>query len=138
MIKKKFDVNLMKTISLFENITRASVKDCIEQEGRIIFIVNQNEMAKAIGPKGANIRKLENLLKKKIKIVEYSEDVVEFVKNIVAPVKTGDVVLEDDVITITPADSMSRGLLIGRSAVNLRGFESIVKRHFPIKEIKVV
>jgi len=39
---------------------------------------------------------------------------------------------------ITPPDTQTRGYLIGREAVNLRGFEEIVKRYFEIKEIKVV
>ena len=138
MMKIKFDINLMKTISLFENITKASVKDCIEQGERLVFIVKQGEMAKAIGPKGKNIRKLEGMLKKKLKIVEYSDDLIEFVKNIVSPIKPADIAEEEGIVTITPADSTSRGLLIGRGAVNLRGFEDIIKRYFPIKEMKVV
>ena len=138
MIKIKFDANLMKTLSLFESVTRASVKDCIEQGGRLVFVVNQGDMAKAIGPKGKNIRKLESLLKKKIKIIEYNDDLVEFVKNVVSPIKPADVSEEEGIVVITPADSSSRGLLIGRGAVNLRGFEEIVKRYFDIKEIKVV
>lgn len=138
MLKIKFDINLMKTISLFENITKASVKDCIEQGERLVFIVKQGDMSKAIGPKGQNIHKLEGMLKKKIKIVEYSDDLIEFVKNVVSPIKPDEVAEEDGIINIIPADSNSRGLLIGREAINLRGFENIVKRYFPITEMKVV
>ena len=78
------------------------------------------------------------MLKKKVKIVEYSDDLIQFVANVVAPIKVKEIVEEDGIVTITPMDSMSRGLLIGRSAVNLRGFENIVKRFYPIKEIKVI
>jgi len=137
MMKIKFDVNLMKTISLFEKITKARVKDCLEQGNRLIVIVNKGEMAKAIGPKGANIRKLEGLFKKKLKIIEYTEELIEFVKNVIAPIKPSSIDEEEDVIIITPTDLKTRGLLIGRGAENLRGFEDIIKRYFPIKELRV-
>ena len=137
-IKIKFDVELMQFISLFEKITRTNAKDCFKQDSKIIFIVNESMAGKAVGKKGANIRKLESLLKKKVKIVEYNDDLVEFVKNIIHPLQAADIKEEDDVVTITPPDSKTRGYLIGREAVNLRGFEEIVKRYFNIKEIKVV
>ena len=139
MTKIKFDVNLIKTISLFETITRAHAKDCIEQDNRLIFIVARGEMSKAIGPKGKNVKRLEDMFKKKLKIIEFSEDLIEFVNNVVAPIKPAGVVEEEGIVTITPEDTQSRGLLIGRNAVNLRGFEDIIKRFFSqVKELKVV
>lgn len=138
VVKIKFDINVMRFISVFETLTRARVKDCFEQNGRLVFIVGEGEIAKAIGKGGSNIRKLENLIKKKIKVVEFSPELLEFVRNVVAPLKVADIVEEEGVVKITPPDSQTRGLLIGRGAVNLRGFEAIVKRHFEITEIKVV
>jgi N utilization substance protein A len=139
MIKIKFDLNLIKTISLFQKVTNANIKDCLEQNGKLIFVVNKGDMAKAIGPHGANVHRLENMFKKKIKIIEYSEDLVEFVGNVVAPIRPAGIVEEEGTVIITPEDMQSRGLLIGRSAVNLRAFEEIVKRFFPnVKVLKVV
>ncbi|MBN2367551.1 NusA-like transcription termination signal-binding factor [Candidatus Woesearchaeota archaeon] len=137
-MKIKFDMNIMKFISMFETITHASVKDCIQQDERLVFIVNQGEIMKAIGKGGRNIKQMERNVKKKVKVVEYNPDLIEFVKNVVAPLKTADVSEDDGVVKIIPPDSQTRGMLIGRGAVNLRGFEDIVKRYFPIKEIKVV
>jgi hypothetical protein len=45
---------------------------------------------------------------------------------------------EDGVFILTPVDLKTRGMLIGRNATNLRAFESIVQRYFPVKEIKVI
>ena len=128
----------MKVISLFESMTHASVKDCIEEDGRLIVVVHTGEIAKAIGKGGSNIKKLEGMLKKKIKIIEFNSDVLEFVRNVVAPLKTADVSEEEGMVVITPPDTQTRGLLIGRGAVHLRSFEDIVKRYFQIKEIKVI
>jgi len=138
-IRIKFDINIMKFISMFESITHASVKDCIEDDNKkLIFIVKQGDIAKAIGKKGANIKRIEQLLKKKVKVIEYNPDLLEFIKNVVAPLKVADIVEEEGIITITPPDSKIRGFLIGRGADNLRGFEKIIKRYFDFEELKVV
>lgn len=138
MIKIKFDIDTMKIMSLFESMTGANLKDCINSEGLIIFIVNDGEIGKAIGKKGINIRKLEYSLKKKIKVTEYNENLAQFIENLVYPAKVKEVKQEEKLITITAADSQSRGLIIGRGASILRNYESIVKRYFDIEEIKVV
>ena len=137
MMSIKYDANTMEFMSLFETLTRASVKDCFESDGQLVFIVNKGEIGKAIGKKAVNVKKLEGLLKKKIKIIEFSDEMLEFVKNIVQPCKVKDIAEEEGSVTITAEDSYNRGLLIGRAAVNLRGYEKIVKRFFPIKELKV-
>ncbi len=137
-IKIKFDIDIMKFISLFGGITRVTAKDCFKQGEKLVFIVGEGLAGKAVGKKGVNIKKLERLVKKKVKIVEYNDDLIEFVKNIIHPLSAKEISEEDDVVTIVPVDSITRGYLIGREAVNLRQFEDIVKRYFDIKEIKVV
>ena len=137
-IKIKFDIDTMKFISLFEKITHVNAKDCFKQKERIVFIVNEGLAGKAVGKKGMNIKKLESLFKKKIKIVEYNPDLIRFVNNVIHPLKAKEIIENEDIIVITPVDSQTRGYLIGREAVNLRQFEEIVKRYFDIKEMKVV
>ena len=47
----------MRYIALFENITGATVKDCIVDDvlNRIIFIIKKGDVGMAIGRKGKNI-----------------------------------------------------------------------------------
>ncbi len=134
----KFDVNSIKTISLFENITRTKARDLIEEENQLIFIVEPFMVGKAIGKAGANIKRLEQMTKKKVKVAEYNPDVCKFVKSLIMPLRAEDIVLEDKIITITGSDTKTKGLIIGRNAANLRKLEEYVKRHFDIEEIKVV
>lgn len=136
--KIKYDISAMKFISVFESITGAGLKDCFMQNDKIIFIVKQGAIAKALGKRGINIKKLENLLKKKIKIIEFSTDILKFVKNIVHPLQIKEIHEKEGIVIIIPTDTKTRGYLIGRGAVNLRSTESIVRRYYPdIKEIKV-
>ncbi|MCK5025556.1 MAG: hypothetical protein KAS15_03135, partial [Nanoarchaeota archaeon] len=93
---------------------------------------------KAIGKKAGNIKKLERISKKKIRIIEYRDDLEKFARNVIMPLKVNNIDIEGKIVKMTSPDSQTRGLLIGRAAVNLRNFESIVKRYFDIDEIKIV
>ena len=133
-----YDIDAMKFMSLFENITRAKLKDCIIKENMVLFIVQPNEISKAIGSKGANVKKLERILNKRVKIVEFASEPVNFIKNLIHPLQVKEITEEDGVYTLTPVDLKTRGMLIGRNASNLRAFEEVVKRYFPVQEMKVV
>jgi transcription termination/antitermination protein NusA len=130
-------MNVMKYMSIFSNITRTNLKDCINLNSRIIFIVDELQVGKAIGKKGANIKKLEKILNNKVMVVGFNNDPLSFIKNLIYPSKVKDITAEGEIYTITPGDSASRSMIIGRSATNLREHESILKRYFPVKEIKV-
>ena len=136
-MKIKYDINLIKYISLFESVTKAKLKDCIANN-RIIFVTNENEIGKAIGKNGSNIRRVENILKKKIKVVEFSQDVQQFIRNMIYPLQARDIKDEDGTITITGPDTKTKALLIGRERQNLENLKNAVKRYFPVKDIKVI
>jgi NusA-like KH domain protein len=137
----KYDKETLGFLALFEQISKAKVKDCFVDENKLlIFIVEQHELAKAIGRAGSNAKMLERIFKRKIRIIEYDSDIRQFIKNIIYPVQIAEIKQKDDdngIFIITPQDQKSRGLLIGRAAQSLRYNESIVKRYFPIKELKV-
>ena len=65
MSKIIYNSDSMKFMSSFEMITRSRVKDLIIHNDILFFIVQPGEIRKAVGPKGANVRKLEKILKKK-------------------------------------------------------------------------
>ncbi|RJQ17038.1 NusA-like transcription termination signal-binding factor [Candidatus Woesearchaeota archaeon] len=127
----------IKLISLFEKITHAQVKDLFLQQ-QPIFVVAPGELGKALGKNKMNLFRLENMLKKRVKVVEFSDSVLQFVLNVIAPLKVTDIKQEDKIIILTGNDMKTRGYLIGRNASNLRNTEAIVKHYFPIDEIKVV
>ncbi len=137
MAKIVYDAEVMQIISMFERLTGAHVKDCI-MGVPVMFVVHDGEIAKAIGKGGQHVRNLENKLKKKVKVVEFHTDVLEFVKRLVAPLQVAKVIFEDTTVVMTAKDLKTRGLLIGRNASNLRNYEAVVQRYFPIKELKVV
>ena len=137
-MKITLDTQTMQMIALFEQMTGAEVKDCITDENQVLFIVNEGEIAKAIGKGGRNPRSLEHAVKKRVNIVEFHADLVQFVQNLISPLELKTAKLEGQTLFLDAKDLKTRGLLIGRGASNLRFFEAIVKRYFPIEEIRVV
>ena len=133
----KFNIDTIKFMSIFTKITHTGLKDCIEANNKLIYIVEQNLAGKAIGKKGINVKNIERVLNKKIKIVEFNAEPSQFIINLIYPNKVKDIQVDEGVYTITPSDAQSRSMIIGRSAVNLREYENIVRRYFDVKEIKV-
>tara|TARA_Y100000310_G_C20657754_1_gene802913 strand:- start:775 stop:1182 length:408 start_codon:yes stop_codon:yes gene_type:complete len=126
---------IMDLMVVFENLTNVHVKDCFENNGKLVFLVLDVNVLKAIGKEGANIRRLEGVFKKRIKIVGYSKDVCQFVKSFISPIKVDSIELEEGKVVISVGDVKSKGLLIGRSRRNLNNLEEVIDRYF--KGVKV-
>ncbi len=134
----KYTADNIKLISLFEKITRANVKDLFFHNDQPIFVVSEGELRKALGRENFNLKKIEGLLKKRIKIIEYSSSLLQFVLNVIAPIKVADIKEEGSKVILVSKDTKTRGYLIGRAAETLRSNEKIVKKYYPIEEIRVV
>lgn len=131
----KFDQALIGYINLFESITRTNVKDCFNN-GKLTFIVDQGQIGKAIGIKAQNIKRVEKMLKKRIRVVEFNSDVKQFIKNLIYPLKPKEVQEEENIITIVAEDIKMRGQLIGRDKRNIKNLQEVVNKYFNV-EIKV-
>jgi N utilization substance protein A len=138
MTNQTYDVELIKTINLFENVTKARVKDALYMKELLTFIVFEGDMFKALGKNLDNLKRIESMLKRKVKIVEFNSDMIKFITNLLYPYKVDSITLNGKIVTIQDEDTKTKGLIIGAKAQNLRQYESIVKKYFDIEEIKVV
>jgi len=132
----RLNLQSIQQINLFENITGAKVKDCINDEG-LTFIIEEGNIKRALGRDNANIKRLESLLKKNIKLIAYSKDVIKFVTNLIYPIKPDNIDLKDDIIYITINDAKLKGRVYGRGRERLKKLELIIKKYFNIKEIRI-
>ncbi|MFC1691496.1 NusA-like transcription termination signal-binding factor [Nanoarchaeota archaeon] len=142
-MKIKYDLEIMKYMALFEKITKSKLKDCFfdENSNRLVFVVEKFQLMKALGTNSQNVQKLENLLNKKLKFVQFHDDLNMFVKNWIHPLKAENIEVdeENNVVTISSSDIQTKGLLIGKKAQNLRNSEKVIQRYFSnLKEIKVI
>ena len=137
MIKRVYDVDIIKFINLFESLTGAKVKDCIIDD-KLTFIVENGQMGLAIGKQGVHLKRVESALKKNIRVIEFDENIGKFVKHCTYPLKNFTVEEDNGIVKIIGDDTKTKGLLIGRDRANLKKLNLIVSRFFQIKEIIVV
>lgn len=134
-----YDVKAIQIRAIFESITRTTLKDCFENQGKMLFILMPGQIRKALGKENKNIKRIEQKIGQKIKLIEYSPNMLQFVTNIIFPLKVNDISFDNQIITIKGKDIKTNGLIIGSRAQNLRNTEFIVQKYYPeVKEIKVM
>lgn len=137
----KLTTDQLRLMSLFQNVTGAVAKDCVEDEeqNRIIFVVNNGKMGLAIGKGGAHIKSLQNIIKKGIEIVEYNDDPVKFLSNMLNPKLVVEVKLNKRTDGTTQAvvmvDSRKKGIVVGREGRNAKKARLLARRYFDITNV---
>ncbi len=144
MIEIKLNTDELRLMSLFQSITSATARDCIVdgRMDRVIFVVNKGQMGLAIGKGGATIKQLQNVVAKKVELVEFSEDPVEFIRNMLNAEMVSDVKLSDRpdgtkqaVVTV---DARKKGAVVGREGRNAEKARLLAKRYFQITNVLIV
>lgn len=128
----------MKYISMFENITRARVKDCIIKEDKLIFIVPKQHVILALGKNNENIKRLKGMFKKNIDIIGFSDQLEVFIKNIFHNFKLQSIQIEkrdDRSYVFVNVELRDKGKIIGKDGHNLKLAREIVGRHFDVADI---
>jgi len=131
---RNFDNDIIRVITAFENITGTEVRDCVCSEV-IYFLINPGKMALAIGKDGHNIKTAEKMLKKSIKIFEWSEDSEQFIKNLIPSVQKIDI--NGDKVTLA-IDMETRGMVIGKKGCNIKIIREFLERNSNIKGLKIL
>jgi N utilization substance protein A len=135
-----FTEETLRLVGLFQEITQSTVMDCIDGGDRVLFVVKAGEVGKAVGKKGENINRLKNAFNKDVQVVEYSEDPLEFVRNVFRNYDVRNVELEERngirhaTVTVDPA---RKGRAIGKAGKNLRLARSLISRHTDIQSVSV-
>ncbi len=139
----KLTTDQMRLMSLFQNVTRATARDCIEDEkqNRVIFVVNSGKMGLAIGKGGSNIKTLQKIVKKNVELVEFDEDPAKFLKTMLNPKLVSEVKLNkrDDgsLQAIVIVDPRKKGIVVGREGRNAEKARLLAKRYFGITSVLI-
>lgn len=136
---KVLDMQFMRYANLFDKITRIKTKHCFEYNNTIVFAVPRNFVIKAIGINNINLRKLSNIIGKKIKIVPIPrgiEDIESFVLIITNPVRFKAIEVKDNEAVIN-APAQSKAALIGRNKIRLEEMENILGQYFGIRKLRI-
>ncbi|UCE81451.1 MAG: NusA-like transcription termination signal-binding factor [Methanobacteriota archaeon] len=135
-----FTGDTLRYISLFEKVTNTQVKDCLETEEKLVFVVEKNQGSRAVGKKGENVIRLKNLTGKDIHVIEYSDDPETFIRNVFHTYSVQGVSLENrgNIVHATvTVDPKVKGKAIGKNGRNLRIAREVVSRHHNVHSISV-
>lgn len=133
---REFNTDTLSLISAFENITKTEVRDCINSEDSIYFLVNTGKMGIAIGKNGQNIRAAENILKKQIKIFEWSDQEKDFIKNMIP--QSQKISINNTGQAQVSINAKDRGAVFGKGGSNIKVIREFLERNTTVKELKVV
>ena len=139
----KLSTDQMRLMSLFQKITKVTPRDCLddEKQDRLIFVVNEGKMGLAIGKNGSNIKSLQNLLKRNIELVEYYDDPIKFLKNLLNAKLINEVKIntrpDGSPQAIVLVNPNNKGLVVGRAGRNAEKARLLAKRYFDIPSVLI-
>ena len=133
-MKVTLDQNSIQSINIFQNLTGSSVIDAITEDDEIYFVIAQGQYGLTVGKNGSKIKNAERVFKKDIKVLEYSENLEEFVRNVIPGIQ--EFSLKDKIINvkIRPSD---RARAIGKNGRNIKIINKFLQRLFDIEVLKI-
>ncbi|MFH2021475.1 MAG: NusA-like transcription termination signal-binding factor [archaeon] len=139
MSKITYNADSLKLMSLFENVTRTRIKDYFVDDNDITtFVVDEVFLGKAIGKQAVNVKKLEQMLGKRIRMIGFNQDPAKFAKNLIYPMKA-EIEVKENIIYLKGDSSSTKAMLIGRNQSNIKNNLNIIKKYFKeIVGLKVV
>ncbi|MCW1294010.1 MAG: NusA-like transcription termination signal-binding factor [Candidatus Parvarchaeota archaeon] len=130
----KFDSDVLSLINVFSDSTGVIPKDCINLEDNIIFTVPMGEAALSIGKNGETVKLLQKMLGKNITIVEYSDEPVKFLENILRPTKlVSGYVAEDN----NKQKKLEATVDDGLTGKKIKLVKFLMERYFNISNINI-
>ena len=139
----KLTTDQMRMMSLFQNVTGATARDCIEDEkqNRVIFVVNSGKMGLAIGKGGMHIKSLQNIVKRNVELVEFDEDPSKFLANLLNSKLVSEVKIstrpDGSKQAIVLVDPRKKGIVVGREGRNAEKARLLAKRYFNITNVLI-
>jgi len=133
----KLDQEALGLISSFEKVAQVPIKDCFREADTIYFVVSRGEIGKALGKGGINVKRFQESIQKRIRLIEFDDDLCTFVRNIIYPLSVQEIKQEGGVVYIKDQSKKTKSLLIGREGKNLQITTRAIKRFFDV-EVKII
>jgi N utilization substance protein A len=131
----------MKYIQLLQNMTGATIVDCILDDEAIIFTVKKGEVGLAVGRGGEKIKRFRTMTNKQVEIFEYLEDPDKFLRNALKPAKVKDIRLVDRMdghkIAMVNVDPKDKGIAIGKNGENIKKIRFLAQRYFQLDTVVI-
>ena len=133
------DMRDIRYINLFSKVTNISTRYCFKYNEMIIFAVPEKLISKAVGEEGRNVRRISEIIGKKIRIIKNPDslyDARDFIRSVIAPLTFRNLEINEKEIVIT-AGSQNKAALIGRNKRRLLELQKISKDYLK-RDLRVV
>jgi N utilization substance protein A len=115
------------------------VKDCIvdSKNNTVYFVIEEGKVGIAIGKNGGCVKNVERLIKKNVKIFEFSGNLACFIKNLIP--QASDIKIKNGECTVVEVkvDKKDKAIVIGRDGKNLKLFKELLHRSYGITELTI-
>lgn len=135
-----FNEKTLRYISVFEKITDTKVVDCIDIPEKVIFLVDEGSIQKAIGKGGKNVTKISDSIDRNIHVIEYSDDPEKLLENIFYSYDVKDVEIEEKngvMHGTVEVNQENKARAIGKEGRNLSIARKIMMRHSDVSSVSV-
>src|SRR5919108_1225763 len=99
-------------------------------------------MGLAIGKGGTTIKQLQNVVTKKVELVEYSDNASEFIRNILNYEMVNEVKINErsdgSKQAVVFVDPKRKGVVVGREGRNAEKARLLAKRYFQISNVLIM
>lgn len=132
------DMRDMRYLNLFAKVTHVNTRFCFPYNNMIFFCVPKQMLNKALGKNAENLKKISDVIKKRVRIIPIpsgEQHVKEFIKAIVSPIEFDEVEITGNEI-IVKATRQNKAMLIGRNKTRLAEMQKIIKNFFG-KEFRI-
>ncbi len=130
----------MMYINILDRASNVRTKKCFVYNNTIFFAVPKHLVSRAIGPSALNVKKIQENLGKKVRIIAEPEnvwDATRFVQDLVNPNKFKSLEIKDNCFILTAGSNQNKAILIGRNKRRLEELKKILFDSFSM-DLKIV
>ena len=134
------DNRMMENIVLFEKLARTEVKEYLENEDMILYIVGEKRIGDIFKQNPEIVSRLREKTSKHILMAEQSRDLLTFVRNILLRFGIKEIYViwrggQTEVQVVVEQEDI--GKVIGKEGRNIKLFRDAVQRLFNVKNVSV-
>jgi|SRR5579875_1728444 len=134
------DNKIMGYIALFEKIGHVDLKECLENEDMVLFVVGEHRLSELFKRNQNIIAQLREKVNKHILVAEYSRDLLTYVRNLFFRFGVREIIItwkEGQTDILVAVDQNEVGKAIGKEGRNIKLFREAISRAFNIRSVNI-
>lgn len=128
-------MQVMRYINLLDKFSNVKTSKCFMHNNTLFFAVDKRDVSRAIGPGASNIRRMNDSIGLKIKIIPQPDgisDAKRFIEDIIDPIKIKSVDMQNNELVINVGNTQAKATLFGRNKKRFEELKQIVEDNFNV------